>query len=144
MAAANGCRRGEKLLPPATAENDYQEHHGCGPALAHGQEWACPGPRWAPWRPGATRAATASWSSSGFAESLSPSSRRVALDETPKNDFHKFTPEYRLSDCFRGAAQLQTGFKRLCSKFYSYSKAYLSNIPYFIAQFLIEHPPIPR
>ena len=45
----------------------------------------------------------------------------------------------------RGApAQLQTGFKRLCSKFYSYSysKAYLSNIPYFIAQFLIDYPPI--
>ena len=33
------------------------------------------------------RAATTSWSSSGSAESLSPSSRRVALDETPKNDF---------------------------------------------------------
>ena len=43
----------------------------CGPALAHGQEWACPGPR---------------WSSSASAESLSPSSRRVALDESPKND----------------------------------------------------------
>ena len=36
--------------------------------------------------------------------------------------------------------QLQTGFKRLCSKFYYYSKAYLSNIPYFIAQFLIDYP----
>ena len=49
LAAANGCRRGEKLLPPATAENDYQEHHGCGLALAHGQEWAPLGPL-APWR----------------------------------------------------------------------------------------------
>ena len=34
------------------------------------------------------------------------------------------------------AAQLQAGFKRLCSKFHSSSKEYLSNIPYFIAQFL--------
>ena len=42
----------------------------------------------------------------------------------------------------RPDTQLQTGFKRLCSKFYSYSKAYLSNIPYFIAQFLIDYPPI--
>ena len=39
-------------------------------------------------------------------------------------------------------AQLQTGFKRLCSKIYSYSKAYLSNMPYFIVQFLIYYPPI--